>query len=51
MTSLLQKDLNELSQLSMHQASKLEKELATLVGYCEIEEVTEEILVRLELTN
>lgn len=51
MTSLLQKDLNELSQLSMHQASKLEKELAALVGYCEMEEVTEEILIRLELTN
>ncbi|KGK22603.1 pilus assembly protein PilZ [Vibrio navarrensis] len=51
MTSLLQKDLNDLAHLSMHQASKLEKELSTLMGYCEMEEITEEILIRLELSD
>ncbi len=51
MTSLLSLDLAELTQFSMHQASKLEKELTSLIGYCEFEDITEEVVVRLELTN
>ncbi len=51
MTSLLRLDLTELADLSLHQASKLEAELTSLVGYCEFEDITEEVIVRLELTN
>ncbi|MBR9874148.1 MAG: PilZ domain-containing protein [Vibrionaceae bacterium] len=51
MTSLLQRDLSELTQFSVHQASKLEKELTSLIGYSEFEDITEEVLVRLELTE
>jgi len=51
MTSLLQRDLSELTQFSVHQASKLEKELTALIGYSEFEDITEEVLVRLELTE
>ncbi|CAE6915222.1 PilZ domain-containing protein [Vibrio sp. B1FLJ16] len=51
MTSLLRQDLEELADFSLHQASKLETELTALVGYCEFEDITEEIVVRLELTN
>ncbi|MDF2154442.1 PilZ domain-containing protein [Vibrio sp. CAU 1672] len=50
MTSLLRQDLIDLTQFSVHQASKLEKELAALAGYSEIEDITEEVLIRLELT-
>lgn len=51
MTSLLRQDLEELAEFSLHQASKLETELTSLVGYCELEDITEEVMVRLELTN
>ncbi len=51
MTSILQQDLTELADLSLQQASKLETELTALVGYCEFEDITEEVMVRLELTN
>ncbi|WP_322803040.1 PilZ domain-containing protein [Vibrio alfacsensis] len=51
MTSMLQRDLSELTQLGVHQASKLEKELTALIGYCEFEDITEEVVVRLELTD
>ena len=51
MTSLLEKELSELTLLSVHQARKLEKELTSLVGYCELKDITEEVIVRLELTE
>lgn len=51
MTSLLEKDLSDLTQFGVHQASKLEKELTALVGYIELEDITEEVLIRLELTQ
>ncbi len=51
MTTLMTKDLSELTQFSMHQAGKLEKELSALIGYCELEDITEEILIRLGLTG
>ncbi len=50
MTAILRQDLTELADLSLHQASKLETELSSLVGYCEFEDITEEVLVRLELS-
>ncbi|QOV29382.1 PilZ domain-containing protein [Vibrio diabolicus] len=51
MTSLLQQDLSDLTQFGVHQASKLEKELTALVGYSEFEDITEEVVIRLELTE
>ncbi|EOD9420929.1 PilZ domain-containing protein [Vibrio campbellii] len=51
MTSLLRQDLSDLTQFGVHQASKLEKELTALVGYSEFEDITEEVIVRLELTE
>ncbi|MGR5237070.1 PilZ domain-containing protein [Vibrio alfacsensis] len=51
LTCLLRQDLNGLTQFSVHQASKLEKELTALVGYSEFEDITEEVVVRLELTD
>ncbi|MBA5762295.1 PilZ domain-containing protein [Vibrio sp. 404] len=50
-TALLRKDLEELSSISMHQARSLEKEICTVVGYSELIDVTEEVLIRLELTQ
>ena len=51
MTSLLQQDLSDLTQFGVHQARKLEKELTALVGYSEFEDITEEVVIRLELTE
>ncbi len=51
MTTLLRKDLDELSHISMHQAKSLEKEITALAGYGEIVDITEEVLIRLELTG
>ncbi len=51
MTTLLRKDLEELSHISMHQAKSLEKEITALAGYSEIVDITEEVLIRLELTR
>ncbi|AUI87444.1 pilus assembly protein PilZ [Vibrio azureus] len=48
-TSLLHHELNELTQLGIHLASKLEKELAHLTGYSEIQDITEEVVLRLAL--
>ncbi|MDP5254921.1 MULTISPECIES: PilZ domain-containing protein [unclassified Vibrio] len=50
-TLLLQQELNDLTQVSVHQASALERELTNLVGYGEIEDITEEVLIRLQLTH
>ena len=50
LTTLFQTDLEELSQISMHQARKLEKEITSLIGYGEMEDITDEVLIRLELT-
>lgn len=50
-TALLRKDIEELTQISMHQARSLEKEIATIVGYGELIDITEEVLIRLELTK
>ncbi|MBD0787514.1 PilZ domain-containing protein [Vibrio sp. Y2-5] len=50
-TVLLRRDIDELAQISLHQAKNLEKEISTIVGYGEIIDITEEVLIRLELTN
>ncbi|EGU29913.1 PilZ domain-containing protein [Vibrio scophthalmi] len=50
-TALLRKDLEDLSNISMHQARTLEKEICSIVGYSEYIDITEEVLIRLELTQ
>ncbi|WP_039979487.1 PilZ domain-containing protein [Vibrio sagamiensis] len=50
-TSLLHHELNKLTQLGIHIASKLEKELTSLIGYSEIQNITEEVLLRLALSE
>ncbi|KOO12404.1 hypothetical protein AKJ18_24120, partial [Vibrio xuii] len=51
MTNLMQKDLEELSQISMPKARTLENEIMGIVGYGELIDITEEVLIRLELTQ
>ncbi|WP_428772986.1 PilZ domain-containing protein [Vibrio sp.] len=51
LTELLKTDLDELTQLSVHQARSLEKEIQAIVGYGEIVDITDEVLIRLELTQ
>ncbi|RTZ16060.1 PilZ domain-containing protein [Vibrio aquaticus] len=51
MTALIRKDLTELTQISTHQARSLEKEINNIVGYGELIDITEEVLIRLELTK
>ncbi|MDA0148789.1 PilZ domain-containing protein [Vibrio sp. LaRot3] len=51
LTQLLRKDIEELSHISLHQARTLEKEICNIVGYGEIIDITEEVLIRLELTQ
>ncbi|WP_394240351.1 PilZ domain-containing protein [Vibrio astriarenae] len=50
-TSLLRKDIDELISISLTQARNLEKEILGIVGYSEVVDVTDEVLVRLELTR
>jgi len=47
----LRRDIDELAQISLHQAKNLEKEIGAIVGYGEIIDITEEVLIRLELTS
>ncbi len=51
MTVLLRRDLDELADISMNQANALEKELSFIAGYGEIIDITEEVMIRLELTK
>ncbi|MGF1696771.1 PilZ domain-containing protein [Vibrio lamellibrachiae] len=51
LSNLLKVDIEELTQISMHQARSLEKEISSTVGYGEIVDITDEVLVRLELTR
>ncbi|MCE7642102.1 PilZ domain-containing protein [Vibrio fluvialis] len=50
-TMLMRSDLNELTQISMPHAKSLEKELSAIIGFGEIIDITEEVLIRLELTQ
>ncbi|WP_117235286.1 PilZ domain-containing protein [Vibrio maerlii] len=49
-TKILQQDLLDLTQLNMISARNVEKEIANIIGYGEITDITEEVLIRLELT-
>lgn len=51
MTTLLREDLNQLLLVSLNDAKALEKELSAIVGYCELTDITEEVITRLELTD
>jgi len=50
-TALVRKDLDELTQISMHHARNLEKDIHNIVGYGELTDITEEVLIRLGLTQ
>lgn len=49
-TVLLQKDLHELSQISLPHARALEKEFVSIIAYAEITDITEEALNRIGIT-
>ena len=51
LTTLFQSDLEELARISMHQAKKLENEITAFIGYGEIEDITDEVLILMELTR
>lgn len=51
MTTLLREDLNQLLLVSLNDAKALEKELSAIVGYCELTDITQEVITRLELTD
>ncbi|MCE0494307.1 PilZ domain-containing protein [Vibrio salinus] len=51
LTPLLQKDLDELLSVSKFHAKSIEKEINSLVGYAQIIDITEEVLIRLELSS
>jgi hypothetical protein len=50
MTELLRRELEEIAVDAIHHARSLENEFSGLIGYGEIVDITEEVLVRLELT-
>ncbi|MEF1289327.1 PilZ domain-containing protein, partial [Vibrio sp. M260118] len=50
-TALVRKDLDELTQISVHHAQSLEKDISNIVGYGELTDITEEVLIRLGLTQ
>lgn len=50
-TPLIQKDLKELTVISKFHAKSIEKEIRTLVGYAQATDITEEVLIRLELSS
>jgi hypothetical protein len=50
MTEILRRELEEIAVDAIHHARSLENEFSGLVGYGEIVDITEEVLVRLELT-
>ncbi|MDW6093694.1 PilZ domain-containing protein [Vibrio rhizosphaerae] len=47
--TLLRSDLDELSLISIHHAKSIEKSIASIVGYGEFFDITEEVLLRLEI--
>ncbi|QMV15287.1 PilZ domain-containing protein [Vibrio spartinae] len=47
--TLLRSDLDELSLISIHHAKTIEKSIASIVGYGEFFDITEEVLLRLEV--
>lgn len=51
LTMLMKEDINELLTLSMSHARNLENEMSAIIGYCEVVDITEEVLVRLEINH
>ncbi|NOH27496.1 PilZ domain-containing protein [Vibrio mediterranei] len=51
LTTLMKKDINELLSLSLSHARNLENEMTSICGYCELIDITEEVLIRLELNH
>jgi len=49
-TNLLNSELGNLAKSTMHHARALEKEFNSLIGYGELVDITDEVLIRLELT-
>lgn len=49
-SNLLNLELGDLAKATMHHARALEKEFNSLVGYGELVDITDEVLIRLELT-
>ena len=49
MTALIGKELGDLARLVLHRARALEQELNSLIGSGEIHDVTDEVLIRLEI--
>lgn len=49
MTALIRKELGELARLTMHRARTLEMEFSSLMGCGELFDITDEVLVRLEI--
>ncbi|MGF1685632.1 PilZ domain-containing protein [Photobacterium japonica] len=50
MTTLIRRELGELARLTLHRARALEEELSTLMGCGELHDITDEVLIRLEIT-
>ncbi|MCL9781440.1 PilZ domain-containing protein [Vibrio sp. S4M6] len=48
---LVPEDIRELAEVSSHQARNLEKELSAIVGYSELVDVTQEVLLRLGIDS
>ncbi|GAL32869.1 hypothetical protein JCM19240_6301 [Vibrio maritimus] len=51
LTTLMKKDINELLSLSLSHARNLENEMTAIIGYCELVDITEEVLIRLEMNS
>ncbi|MDW6001689.1 PilZ domain-containing protein [Vibrio mangrovi] len=51
LATLLRSDLDELSLISLHHAKSIEKSIASIVGYGEFFDITEEVLIRLEINS
>ncbi|PSW18928.1 PilZ domain-containing protein [Photobacterium sanctipauli] len=49
MTALIGKELGELARMTLHRARALEEELSSLIGCGELHDITDEVLVRLEI--
>ena len=49
-THILAENLQDLAAAAMHRARALEKEFSAIMGYGELVDITDEVLIRLELT-
>ncbi|SHO58442.1 PilZ domain-containing protein [Vibrio quintilis] len=51
MSTLLRQDLDDLAAINLYHTKNIEKSIASLVGYAEIIDITDEVLNRLEINN